>query len=87
MEKGDMMYLARITPETGRFEVVDLKIRSIYEKYFVGTDQKSSQAFLFSPNDIGEIIFSRREDAVDTVNEAQEEYQPKKFTIDKNDED
>lgn len=87
MEKGDMVYWARIIPQTGTFDVVDLKIRTVQDTYFVGVEDKSSQAFPFSPNDIGEVIFSNRADAVALVKEAQEEYKPKKLTIDNDNED
>ena len=83
MEKGDMIYWARIMPQTGTYDVIDLKLRTVAETYFVGVDNKTSQAYPFAPKDIGEILFTRREDAVDAVKEAQEINKTVKFTIDK----
>lgn len=60
---GDMIYYARILPYFGICDVYDLKIRTVSDNWFVGTEKKG-QAFLFSGNDIGNIVFLDRDDAV-----------------------
>lgn len=71
INKGDVLYWSRIVPETGIYEVNELKIRTIEDKYFVGVDKKSRQAFLFSHSALDNIIFSDREDALRQVIDAE----------------
>lgn len=73
MELGDTYYFARCLPHSNEYEVLDLKIRTITDDYFVGLDclqEKSSmQAFLFKKSMIDEEVFKHYEDAIDMVKE------------------
>ena len=40
MKKKDILYYARIVPKTGIYEVCELLIRTVEERYFVGIDKR-----------------------------------------------
>ena len=69
---GDIVYYARIIPTLGIYDVCELKIRTVTDTYFVGTDKRDKRAYLFSYNAVGKCIFSNRKDAVEKVIMAEE---------------
>ena len=69
---GDIVYYARIMPTLGIYDVCELKIRTVTNTYFVGTDKRDKRAYLFSYNAVGKCIFSNRKDAVHKVITAEE---------------
>lgn len=69
---GNAIYYARIIPTLGIYDVCELKIRTITDTYFVGTDKRDKRAYLFSYNAVGKCIFSNRKDAVEKVITAEE---------------
>ena len=69
---GDIVYYARIMPTLGIYDVCELKIRTVTNTYFVGTDKRDKRAYLFSYNAVGKSIFSNRKDAVEKVITAEE---------------
>ena len=69
---GDIVYYARIMPTLGIYDVCELKIRTVTDTYFVGTDKRDKRAYLFSYNAVGKCIFSNRKDAVEKVITAEE---------------
>ena len=72
LTKGDIIYYARIMPNLGIFDVYELKIRTIEDTYFVGTDKRDKRAFLLPYSAIGEYVFIDRKDAVDKATIAEE---------------
>lgn len=69
--KGDVLYYARIFPQTATYEVDEICIRTVTDTYFVGTEKRTKQAFLFGFNELGESVFREREDALALVKEAE----------------
>ena len=69
---GGIVYYARIMPTLGIYDVCELKIRTVTDTYFVGTDKRDKRAYLFSYNAVGKCIFSNRKDAVEKVITAEE---------------
>ena len=69
---GDIVYYARIMPTLGIYDVCELKIRTVADTYFVGTDKRDKRAYLFSYNAVGKCIFLNRKDAVDMATNAEE---------------
>ena len=69
---GDIIYYARIMPTLGIYDVCELKIRTVTDTYFVGTDKRDKRAYSFSYNAIGDVIFSNRKEAVDKTKLAEE---------------
>ena len=74
LTKGQKVYYARIFESVGMFEVIDLKIRTVEDTWFVGTEQRTKQAFLFGMNAIDKTVFLDRQQALDLVLDAQEKY-------------
>ena len=70
---GDIVYYARIMPTLGIYDVCELKIRTVTDTYFVGTDKRDKRAYLFSYNAVGKCIFSNRKDAVEKAITAEED--------------
>ena len=69
---GNTIYYARIMPNLGIFDVYELKIRTVADTYFVGTDKRDKRAYLFSYNAVENCIFSNRKDAVEKAIVAEE---------------
>ena len=69
---GDIVYYARIMPTLGIYDVCELKIRTVTDTYFVGTDKRDKRAYLFSYNAVEECIFLNRKDAVGKAIAAEE---------------
>lgn len=76
---GDVVYWARVHHFTGIYEVYELKVRTVYENCFVGTDKDTSRAFIISYDECDETVFDNREDAVRVVKNA--EKKKKEFTV------
>ena len=72
LKKGDIVYYARIMPTLGIYDVCELKIRTVADTYFVGTDKRDKRAFLLPYSAIGEYVFIERKDAVDKAIVAEE---------------
>ena len=69
---GNTIYYARIMPTLGIYDVCELKIRTVTDTYFVGTDKRDKRAYLFSYNAVGKCIFSNIKDAVEKAIGAEE---------------
>ena len=72
LKKGNIVYYSRIMPNIGIFDVHELKIRTIEDTYFVGTDKRDKKAFLLPHSAIGEYVFMSRKYAVDKAIVAEE---------------
>ena len=70
LKKKDILYYARIIPQTSIYDVCELSIRTIEDTYFVGTDKRDKHAYLFSYNVIDKTVFHNRKDALKIVKEA-----------------
>lgn len=75
IKRGDKMYITRIMPTLGIYDLCELTIRTIGENYFVGIDKHDKRARLFSPSDIDSIVFSNRKDALMKIKEAEKHKQ------------
>ena len=72
LTKGDIIYYSRIMPNLGIFDVYELKIRTVADTYFVGTDKRDKKAFLLPYSAIEKYVFIDRRDAVDKSMVAEE---------------
>ena len=70
MKKGDVVYYARIIPNI-LYEICELKVRTVTDTYFVGTEKQTKHAFLFSLKAIDKDVFYNRKDALYKVNDAE----------------
>ena len=68
------IYYARIHPPY-MFDVCELVIRTIKEDYFVGIDKHDKHAYLFSPADIGKIVFLNRDECLELVQREQDRWE------------
>lgn len=78
VEKGDIVYYARIMPKTEIFEVLELKVRSIYPTYFVSVEKRTKCSFLFAYKDIGTHVFFDRKICLDMVKNEEDKYRENK---------
>lgn len=72
LTKNQTLYFARILPPS--FNLYELKIRTIADTYFVGTDKRTKHAFLFSYSDLNKFVFLNRTDALELVKKAEARY-------------
>lgn len=82
LKKKDTVYYTRIMPSSNIYDILELKIRTVEDNWFVGIEKRDKQALLFYDTDINKIIFKDRNVALKKVLEAEEN----KKTKDTNDE-
>lgn len=71
LEKGQIVYYARALEPVGIFEVLELKIRTAEDTFFVGTEKSTKHAYLFGNSALGKIVFRDRKKALTLVKEAE----------------
>lgn len=71
IKKGIALYYARISHNLGMYELCELKVRSVYDTYFVALENRTKIAFLFGYNLIGDVVFFSRKEALEKVREAE----------------
>ena len=69
--KGQIVYYARIIETAGIYEVLELKIRTIEETYFVGTEKNTKHAYLLSNSYLDKLVFKDRKRVLKLVKEAE----------------
>ena len=69
--KNDIVYYARIVPETDIYDVCELKIRTVKDDWFVGVDKRDKHAYLFYGSSINDSVFYERKNALNKVREAE----------------
>jgi len=82
LTKKQKVYYARILDTVGLFEVIDLRIRTVEDDWFVGIEDRTKHAYLFSNNALNKDIFFDREEAVNKVKIAEKNC-TKKFSGEK----
>lgn len=70
-KKGQIIYYARILPVVGIYEILELKLRTITDEYFVGVEKRDKHAYLFGYSSLNKYIFENRKDALKLVKEAE----------------
>ena len=68
---GQIVYYARIIPTVGMYEILELKLRTVTDEYFVGTEKREKHAYLFGYSTLGRCIFKDRQEALKVVKEAE----------------
>ena len=71
LKKKDVIYYARIIPNTGIYEVCELIIRTVADDYFAGMDKRDKRTYLFGYNAIDNTVFVDRKDALNKVKTAE----------------
>lgn len=71
IKKGNIVYWARVVPNAGIYDVIDIKIRTIANSYLVGIEDKTKHAYLFNIDDLEKILFFNRKDALNLIKEAE----------------
>ena len=71
LKKGQIVYYARIIPTVGIYEILELKLRTVTDEYFVGTEKREKHAYLFGYSTLDKYIFKDRQDALKLVKEAE----------------
>lgn len=73
IKKGTVMYYARISHNLGMYELCELKVRSVYDTYFVALENRTKIAFLFGFSLVGKTVFFSRKEALEKVREAEKD--------------
>ena len=71
IKKGSVVYYAQCLNFCAVFEVLELKIRTVEDNWFVGIENKEKHAYLFYDKAIGKEIFFDRKEALDVVKAAE----------------
>lgn len=64
MKKGDSVYFVRYLPTSEVYDVYDCKVRTVTDSWFTIVEKREKHVFLFNMEDIGNIVFFNREQAV-----------------------
>lgn len=72
IQKGKIVYYARILKPVGIYEVSELVIRTVEDDYFVGMNKRDKHAYLFSYNKINDVVFFDRKVCLQKVLKAEE---------------
>lgn len=72
VKKSNIVYYTRIMPTVGLYEVVEVKVRTVADDFFVGVDKNTKHAYMFKISDINKIVFFDRKDAVNVVKASEE---------------
>ena len=67
MDIGNHVYYCEVLPNVGVYEIIELIIRTVGDGYYVGVDEKTKQAQLFTTNMIDEYVFVSRADAIEAL--------------------
>lgn len=65
LKKGDSVVFARVLPRIGYYELLDLHIVSVYEKYCTGADSKTKQTYSFNRKLAEDVLFFDRNMAIE----------------------
>ena len=71
LKRKDIVYYTRILPAVGVYDILELKLRTVEDDWFVGMEKRDKQAFLFHDKDIDKTIFTDRKKALKVVQEAE----------------
>lgn len=71
LKKKDIVYYTRIIPNCGIYDLCELKVRCVYDGYFVGIDKSDKHTFLLNFSDIGKTVFVNRKEALEKIKEAE----------------
>lgn len=71
LKKNQIVFYARILPPSGIYDVLELKIRTVEEDWFVGQEKRDKQAFLFLDDAIGKTVFTDRKKALKVAQAAE----------------
>jgi hypothetical protein len=80
INKGDVLYYAQMMPTIPLFEVIEVKVRTVEDTWFVGMDKRSKHAYYFNNDDVNKIVFKNRKECLDIVLEAEAKCKKKKGT-------
>ena len=78
MQIGDKVYYVR--RRFSKYDVLDLRLRTVEENYFVGSEKDSKQAFLFRNRDIDDVVFLHRADAIKEAKEREKTMVKREYT-------
>ena len=73
LNKGDIVYYARIQKKNGTYDLCELKIRTVEDTYFAGVDKKDKRAYLFGYNALGDYVFQDKGEALKKVKNAEKD--------------
>lgn len=71
IKSNDTLYYAQIIPSLCQYNILDMKIETLYNTYFACTEKREKRRYLFNYTDIDKIIFTDRVKALEVVCEAE----------------
>jgi len=71
LTKGQIVYYARIMQSVDIYELLELRVRTATDEYFVGTEKRTKHAYLFGNSCLDKIVFLDRKDALKLVKDAE----------------
>ena len=71
LKNKDIVYYTRILPSSNIYDVLELKIRTVKEDWFVGIEKRDKQAFLFQNTELNKTVFKDRNKALEKVKAAE----------------
>lgn len=81
LKKKDTVYYARIIPNCGYYDVLELKVRTVEETWFSAMEKRDKHVYLLNYDSIGKIVFKNKDEALNLVKEAEKNKQNIEFHI------
>lgn len=64
-------YYAQIIPSLCQYNILDMKVATLYDTYFACTEKRDKRRYLFNYTDIDKTVFTDRTKALEVVHKAE----------------
>lgn len=65
LKRGDPILYARVIPNVGYYEILDVQVVNCYQDYCTVTESKTKQTFLINKHHAENVLYTNRKHALD----------------------
>lgn len=81
LKEKDVVFITRIMPSVGIYDVCDVTVRYVDEDWFTGVDKRDKRVYTINKKEYNERVFTNRDDALNVVRQAENNKPKRNFTI------
>ena len=71
IKKNNILYYAQILPSVGIYNILEMKVATVYDTYFAVIEKRDKHRYLFNYEDVGKTIFFNRNECLEKVKYAE----------------
>lgn len=71
IKKKNILFYAQILPPVGIYNVLEMKVATVYDTYFAVIEKRDKHRYLFNYEDVGKTIFFNRNECLKKVKYAE----------------